>query len=67
MSKSILYTVEKIIDGLQELKINDLTNIEAHNKRVDYWAEELRNYVTSYGKCADIISRAAALLGKEKS
>jgi hypothetical protein len=35
MSKSILYTVEKIIDGLQELKINDLTNIEAHNKRVD--------------------------------
>jgi hypothetical protein len=51
---------------LQELKINDLTNIEAHNKRVDYWAEELRNYVKSYGKCADIISRAVALLEKEK-
>ena len=66
MSKFTLYTVEKIVNGLQELKINDLTDIESHNKRVDYWAQELRNYIRSYGESVDIISRAAAILKDKK-
>lgn len=65
MSKSTLYTLRKIAEGLQELKINDLTDIESHNKSVDYWIEEINNYIRSYGGSVDIISRAASILKNE--
>jgi hypothetical protein len=65
MSKSAVYTLEKIAEGLQELKINDLTDIESHNKSVDYWIEEINNHIRSYGESVDIISRAASILKNE--